>query len=277
MPSSLIVLIQPAVGSTATAQAQRGALAALRDSEIALALFEAEADSPYLLADLRHYLEVHRPLGAILLPQLSAIAGIADLCLELGARPVRLAPGGLAGPAATLCSNDRQAAADATNYLIALGHQRIGFIAGPESCHSAIECELGFIDALAAHELDRGAELVAASDGSLASGEAAARLLLEVSPQPTAIFAASDELAAGVLKAAQALAVAVPETLSLIGFGDTEWAARMPLPLTSVHQPTSEMAFAAAIQLIARQPAPPQPAEFFGTLVARGSSGPAPS
>ena len=277
MASSLIVLIQPAAGSTATAQAQRGALAALRDSEFALALYEAEAESPYLLAELRRYLEVHRPQSAILLPPLSVIAGIADLCIELGTRPVRLAPGGLAGPAATLCSNDRQAAADATTYLIALGHQRIGFIAGPEDCPSAIACELGFIDALAAHELDRGAELVAASDGSFASGEAAARLLLEVSPRPTAIFAASDELAAGALKAALALGIDIPGALSVIGFGDTILTAQLPLPLSSVQIPHSEMAFAAAIELIGAPSAPPQPAEFFGTLVARGSSGPAPT
>lgn len=277
MASSLIVLIQPAAGSTATAQAQRGALAALRDSEFALALFEAEAESPYLLAELRRYLELHRPQGAILLPPLSAIAGIADLCVELGTQPVRLAPGGLPGPAATLCSNDRQAAADATNYLIALGHQRIGFLAGPESCPSAIESELGFIDALAAHELDRGADLVAASDGTFASGEVAARLLLEVSPRPTAIFAASDDLAAGALKAGLALGIDIPEALSVIGFGDGSALAHPPLPLTSVQLPHSEMAFAAAIQLIGAPSAPPQPAEFFGTLVARGTSGPAPT
>jgi LacI family transcriptional regulator len=275
MPPSLIVLIQPAKHSYASAQAQRGALAALRDSECALALCEAEANSPHLLLDLRQYLAVHQPRGAILMSPLSAVPGLVELCLELGTQPVRLTPGGLPGPVATLCSNDRQAAADATQYLIALGHQRIGFIAGPESCPSVIACELGFVDALAAHELDRGAELVAASDGTVASGEAAARLLLEVSPRPTAIFAASDALAAGAIKAAQSLGIAVPGTLSVIGFGDTAIAAQMPVPLTSVQLPTGEMAFAAAIQLIAKDTAPPQPVEFFGSLIPRASTGPA--
>lgn len=274
MTPELIVLIQPAAGDHAAAQ--RGALAALRDSSFALVLYEAEAASPHMLSDLRQFLTVHRPHGAILLTPLAASAELADLCLELGIEPVRLFPGGLPGPAPALCSNDRQAACDATQYLIALGHQRIGFIAGPEHCPSAIECELGFIDALAAHELDRGAELVAPSDGSLASGETAALLLLEVSPRPTAIFAASDALATGALRAARALGIAVPEALSVIGFGDTGLAAQLPLPLTSVQLPVSEMAFAAAIQLIGGPDAPTQPGEFFGTLVPSATSGPAP-
>lgn len=275
MASSLIALIQPAVGNNA--DARRGALAALRDSAFALVLYEAEAASPHMLEELRHFLTTHRPHGAILMPPLSAQTGLVDLCLELSVQPVRLSPSGLNGAAPTLCSNDRQAAADATNYLIALGHMRIGFIAGPEHCPSAQQRELGFIDALAAHELDRGAELVAPSDGSLASGEAAARLLLEISPRPTAIFAASDEIAAGALRAAQALKVAVPDALSIIGFGDTAFAALLPVSLTSVRLPISEMAFSAAIQLIGDASAPPQPAEFFGTLIARATTGPAPN
>lgn len=275
MANQSIVLVQPASGGHAALQAQRGVLAALRDSDAALILFEAEAASPWLHAELRKFLECHRPGGVILLPPLAAAPGIAELCLEIGCPPVLLDPAGLDGPGHALCSNDRRAAADATNYLIALGHRRIGLIAGPDGCRSSRECELGFIDALAAHDLDRGAELVAASDGSPASGEAAAQLLLEVSPHPTAILAASDALGAGALKAALSLGLEVPGTLSVIGFGDDPIAALLPVPLTSVRVPTSEMAFAAAIQLVGSTDSAPQPVEFFGGLVPRMSSGPA--
>lgn len=272
MSASLITLIQPACGGEPALEAQRGALAAMRDSEAALVLFQGEAGSPWLLEDLRRFLALHRPRGAIVLPPLSAEAGLMELCLEMACPPVRLSPGGLPGEAPLLCSNHRQAMADATHYLIALGHHRLGLIAGPEHCLSSRECELGFIDALAAHELDRGAELVAPSDGSLASGEAAAAMLLAVSPRPSAILAVSDVLAAGALKAAQDLAIDLPRELSLTGFGDTALAEALPVPLTSLRPPWSEMAFAAAIQLAAPA-APPQPAEFFARLIPRASSG----
>ncbi len=274
MSAGLIALIQPASGD-ATA-AQRGALAALHDSPWAMILFEGEPASPWLLADVRRMLERHRPHGAILLPPLSAVPGLAELCAEMDCAPIRLSPCGLPGPAPLLCSNDRHALADATHYLIALGHRRIGFIAGPEPCLSSRECELGFIDALAAHELDRGAELVAPSDGSLAAGEAAARLLLDVSPRPTAIVAASGVLAAGALKTALELGLAVPADLALIGFGDSALAAALPVPLTSLRLPWGEMAFSAATAL-AGQESTPQPAEFFASLVPRASTGPAPA
>lgn len=273
MPGATIALIQPA--SAEGLAAQRGALAALRDSGCALIPFECEAASSWLLDDLRRFLGNHRPRGAILLPPLSAVAGLAELCAELGCPPVRLSPADLPGPSPVLCANHRQAMADATQYLIAMGHDRIGLVTGPDQCLSARECELGFIDALAAQGLDRGAELVAASDGSFASGEAAARLLLAVSPRPTAILAVSDLLAAAVIKQALADGIAVPADLSVIGLGDSPLAEALPAALTSLRPPWGEMAFAAAIEL-SGQSARPQPAEFFASLITRDSSGPAP-
>ncbi len=271
MPTRTLAFVQPAAGDHSAAQ--RGALAALRDSDCALVLFEGEAGSAWLLEDLRRFLDLHRPQGAILLPPLSAVPGLAALCAEHDCPPVRLSPCDLPGPLPVLCANDRQAMADATQYLIALGHCRIGFIAGPEHCLSSRECELGFIDALAAHELDRGAELVAASDGSLASGLEAALLLLDVSPRPTAILAASDELAAGALKAAISLGVEVPGALSIIGFGGSALAQALPASLTSLRPPWSEMTFAAATELAGTVGAP-QPAEFFAALVPGETTGP---
>ena len=272
MNPSLIAMIAPV--SADASPAQRGALAALRDTPHTLCLYELEMASPAMLGDLRAWLNQRRPGGLILLPPLADSAEVTALCLDFGCNIVRLSSGPLDGPVTALCSNHRQAAADATNYLIAIGHQRIAFIAGPESCRASQECELGYIDALAAQGLDRGAELVAASDGTFASGEAAARLLFEVSPRPTAILAASDDLAAGALHAAHEKGIAIPGDLSIAGFGDSPIAARLWPQLTSLRLPDSEMAFAAAIELIGSPNAPPQPVEFFGRLVLRASTGP---
>ena len=271
MSNSLIAMLVPTLADSS--EAQRGALAALRDTAHALCLFEAEPGAPTLLADLRRFLEQHQPSGAIFLPPLSFHAGLTALCLAHGCTPVRLAPCALDGPSPVLCSNHRQATADATHYLVAIGHHRIAFIAGPATCRLSQECELGYIDALANQGLDRGAELVAASDGTFASGQAAARLLFEVSPRPTAIIAASDELAAGALHAAHEFGITVPRDLSIVGFGDSPIAAKLWPQLTSVRLPHAEMAFAAAIELIGNTDTPPQPVEFFGNLVLRASTG----
>ena len=270
----IVAMIHDA-GSTALAsQAQQGALAALRDSEFALCVFAVELASPFLLADLRRFLELHRPYGVILLPSLARLAGVIDLCAELGTSTVRLAGSTPSDDNACVWSADRQAAADVTQYLVALGHQRIGFIAGPADCLISRECELGYMDALAVHGLDRGADLVAAGEGSAALAKAAARLLLEVSPRPTAIFAASDEMAAGVLDAAHDLGIAVPNALSIAGFGDLPFASLLSPPLTSARLPTTEMAFAAAIRLADPVAGSSQPTEFRGELMTRGSTGP---
>ena len=85
--------------------------------------------------------------------------------------------------------------------------------------------------------------------------------------------ARADELAAGALKAAMTLGVEVPGALSLIGFGGSALAGALPVSLTSLRPPWSEMAFAAATELAGAAGAP-QPAEFFATLVPSATTGP---
>ncbi len=274
--NNALAIIQDSCAGPLAAQAHQGALSALHDTPFALTLFQAEPASPYLFADLRGWLERHRPAGAILLPPLSGDPALPALCRDLGCRPICIAPDAPEGEE-YLCSNDRQAASDATNYLVALGHRLIGFIPGTDRCRASRERELGYIDALAEHELDRGADLVAPGDGSFASGQAAALLLLQVSPRPTAIFAASDAMAAGALHVAHAKSIAVPGELSIVGFGNSPAAEQLWPPLTSVRAPIAAMAFSAAIGLIDPQAAALQPVEFFADLVPRASSGPAPS
>ncbi|MEO6715924.1 MAG: substrate-binding domain-containing protein [Novosphingobium sp.] len=85
---------------------------------------------------------------------------------------------------------------------------------------------------------------------------------------------ASGELAAGALNAAHEHGIAVPRELSIAGFRDSAIAARAWPQLTSVRLPDGVMAFAAAIELAGNASTPPQPVEFFGSLVLRASTGP---
>ncbi len=270
--SALIVLVHAGSDIELVGAALQGMQAALEGSEFAVAVLGVDPAGPHRHERFQQFIEQHRPHGAVLLPPTSEDEPLVALCRQLGCNHVRIAANVLDDPAHLVRSNDRQAATEATRYLVELGHRRIGFVAGPEHCRSARERELGYIDALADFGLDRGADLAAGGDGNFATGRAAGQLLLEVSPRPTAIFASSDAMAAGVIHAAAERGIAVPGQLSVIGFGDTAIAAALWPPLTTLHLPVAEMAGAAVLKLA--NPLSDEPAPFRCLLVTRGSVAP---
>ncbi len=131
----------------------------------------------------------------------------------------------------------------ATEHLLRLGHRRIGFVgdavpAGADESLGFVSSERrlnGYRQALAAEGIRFDPGLVRCGPHGTATAGALAADLLERHDPPSAIFAASDTQALGVLIAAQARGVRVPEQLSLIGFDDVECAAL--LGLSTVRQP----------------------------------------
>ena len=257
--------------------AQQGILNAIRDTEFALVIHPLAGEGKAWEADLRRFLGLHSPFGVILLPPLSGQERVAGQCAELGCGYVCLEASPSGGEEAGSAKGDRGAAARVVGQLVSLGHERIGFITGPDESRSARERELGYLDAMADHGLDRGPSLIASGDNSFASGIAAGRLLLEVSPRPTAILAGTDEMAAGAMHAAGERGIAVPTALSIIGFGDTAIASLLWPPLTTVRVPIAEMARAAVCRLIDPDAAQHLPAPFEPVIITRGSVGPAPA
>ena len=250
--------------------------AALAGTGLEPLLHRVDVASRNLTRDFSDFLELRRPAGVLLLPPVAEHDDLAGLCWEHGCRHVRIASAMADHPENLVASADRHAAAQAVHALAALGHSRIAAIAGPDGDRCAQERELGYLDALADIGLDRGPALVTAGDWSFASGREAARLLLQVSPRPTAILAMNDEMAAGALHAAHELKLAVPGALSLVGFGDTPLASRVWPPLASVRVPLAEMVRTAALKLVQPEMAARLPFEFVPELVLRGSAGPAP-
>ncbi len=112
----------------------------------------------------------------------------------------------------------RAAARDMTEYLISLGHQRIGFVGGPRDVSTALQREAGFRAAMTAAGLST--DLIVNGDFTYASGLAAAKRLL-AERAPTAIFAANDQMALAALNAARAAGLRVPANVTVVGFGDT--------------------------------------------------------
>jgi len=130
----------------------------------------------------------------------------------------------------------------ATRYLIELGHRRIGFIGDkpPDRFrfHSSRDRTIGYEQALAHGKIEVRPDYVRQGTQSLHVAQSIAAELLRLPDRPTAIFAASDLQALGVLEAARALGLRVPEELSVVGFDDIEVASYAGL--TSVRQPLAE-------------------------------------
>jgi DNA-binding LacI/PurR family transcriptional regulator len=165
----------------------------------------------------------------------------------------------------------------ATEHLIALGHERIAFVGDDEADDygftSSARRRTGWSRALADAGLPAGRELVRTTEHGRATAAAAAHDLLGADDPPTAVFAASDMQALGVLEAAEERGVAVPGDLSVIGFDDIElarWAG-----LTTVAQPLEESgARGAELLLAALEGAPARGRRLELKLVRRMTTGP---
>jgi LacI family transcriptional regulator len=163
----------------------------------------------------------------------------------------------------------------AADHLIELGHRRIGWIGGPEASDAARDRFYGFSAALDAAGLSLDPALVRADQFDVATGARLAHELLSSPNPPTAIMAADDELAVGVLATAHERGLRVPEDLSVTGFDDTPQAAWTTPPLTTVHQHLDGMG-RMAVQTVLAMSAGRRPAsrhvELATSLALRGST-----
>jgi DNA-binding LacI/PurR family transcriptional regulator len=146
-------------------------------------------------------------------------------------------------------TDDVDGAAQATRLLLSLGHRRIAF-AGLRPIRPALLRLLGFRGALA----DAGCSpsLVLESPASLEGGMDAGRRLLETHPRPTAVVAFDDVIGVGIIRAAHARGVRVPDELSVVGFDDVAMAAFVEPPLTTVAQDMTRLGSLAVDAILAR-------------------------
>ncbi|GAB4566928.1 MAG: LacI family DNA-binding transcriptional regulator [Anaerolineae bacterium] len=141
----------------------------------------------------------------------------------------------------SLRATNWQGAREAVNYLIQLGHRRIGCIVGRRGDKISDARELGYRSALIEAGLPYDASLVRPGDYTLEAGLIGGAELLERDDRPTAIFACSDYMALGVMMTAYRLGLRIPEDLSIVGFDDVPLASMLRPPLTTVRQPLYEM------------------------------------
>ena len=133
----------------------------------------------------------------------------------------------------------------AVDHLAALGHRKIGFLAGPHKLHSAITRENDFQAAMQESKLPTQKKWIIECDHTLKGGVAGFGKLRELSARPTAVICSNDMTAIGVLRAAYMQGLRVPQDLSVIGLDDIDFAEFTLPPLTTIRLSRADLAKAA--------------------------------
>lgn len=213
--------------------------------------------------------------GILLVP--GALASSHALAEATKGIPVVVIDRRIPGQHADLVTVDHRCGArQATEHLIELGHHRIAHLSGPRNVISARERRTGWRQAMRKHNLPT--DSVQTGDFTEEGGYAGARRLLDSEADFTAVFAANDLSAIGLLRAFTEAGVRVPRDVSVIGFDGIRLATYTTPALTTVVQPIYQLGRAAAELLLDRIEAPQEPRTVVldTTLEVRDSTAPPP-
>jgi LacI family transcriptional regulator, repressor for deo operon, udp, cdd, tsx, nupC, and nupG len=171
------------------------------------------------------------------------------------------------------------ASRDAVRHLVSLGHRRIAHVSGPVPEIMSLRRREGYRIAMAQADLPVLPGFEPAGDYSLQSGASACRDLFSLAEPPTAVFAANDEMAFGLINELRVMGFAVPDDVSVVGFDDLFLAAAFHPPLTTVSQPRADIgrqAMTLLLQVLDGNPAA-KLVEMPTQLMIRGSTARAPA
>jgi LacI family transcriptional regulator len=178
-------------------------------------------------------------------------------------------------PCPAVGATNWQGAYNATEYLVKLGHRRIGFITGSMDLGAATDRLAGYKSALRTHHLPEDPRLIYNGSFAQLDGYAGACALLDIEDSPTAIFASNDAMAMGAMDAVRNCGLRIPEDISIVGFDDVPQAALVRPALTTVRQPLEQMGGVATQMLLDLLKNPDKPIERIELpteLVVRGST-----
>jgi LacI family transcriptional regulator len=152
--------------------------------------------------------------------------------------------------------DNAKAAREVTEYLLDLGHTGIACITGPADSYTVEDRLAGYRAALRARGIRVRSRLIVEGNFEESGGYAGARQLLQAGDRPTAVLAANDRAALGVLAAASDAGVIVPDQMSVVGFDDVPLASFLRPALTTLALPSADLGREAALLLEQEQPAP---------------------
>jgi len=255
--SFLIGLLYDNPNKSYVSEIQNGALSECKKFGYHLIIQPANHEGEDLLTEVKKLWVESRLDGLILTPPFSDMEPLLQMLDQLKAKYVRIGATQLNRPkpddvkeTRSVISNDQQATYDITNYLISLGHSKIGFVKGHADHPVSEQRYQGYLQALTDNKLKFDSSLVESGLFDFKSGEEAGRRLLNSDMAPSAILASNDYMAAGVVKVASQKKISVPHDLSVVGFDNAPISEYLWPSLTTVKQPIYEMAAKAASMLI---------------------------
>lgn len=272
--SYLIGLIYENPSANYIVDVQHGAMSRCREGRFQLLMHQVTGRGEEIERDVLGLVDQTHLDGLIVTAPLSESVELVHALDRRAVAFVRIAPNDVNHRAPYADMDDEGAAREMTEYLISLGHRRIGFIVGhPDHFASGLRLR-GYKAALKAHHVPYSQQLVRQGYFVFDSGLEAARELLALAEAPTAIFASNDDMAAGVLMAAHEMGIPVPQRLSVAGFDDTYIARTVWPRLTTVHQPSYDLAYTVADLLLQmlQTGAVPKPVRLAHRLVCRDST-----
>ena len=231
-----------------------------------------------LVPKLKTLMASTRMDGVILTPPFTENEAILDLMSETRTDFVLISPLDREQTLPSVSSDDISAARQAMQHLIDLGHERIGFIRGLKNRSGSEMRFKGYMESLKENGLQFDPKLVIEGRFTFENAERGARELLSLPDRPTAIFASSDYMAAGVMKAAIQMDISIPDELSLCGFDDNPISRYLTPTLTTMRHPVRKLAAFAAETLVnqmrnSEEVANPPP--IYSELIVRESTAPA--
>lgn len=267
-------------GSAYQSQLNHALLRACVDAGRYLAVQLLDESKRPWLQQVAQFLDDTQVRAMILVPPLSDSVNVHKLLIERNIDFVLISPSQPVAGASAVAMDDRLAAQEITEHLIAFGHKRLAHIAGDEAHVSALSRRRGFFDAIESGPKDVSrSPQIEVGGFDFRRGMDCAEALLSQKERPTAIFAANDHMALAVMMAAHRRGIRIPEDLSIAGFDNTPMGQSIWPTLTTVAQPfdafaqralrllgqgDKQMEGLSAIHILPHQ------------LVVRGSTGPAP-
>ena len=250
--SYLIGLIYDNPNKDYISEIQTGALNLCHQVGYNLIIHPADFQSKEILDNLRNFIAQSQLDGLVLTPPFSDMQSLLNVLDEHDINYVRIAPTNLYFDSICVTNNDQEISYKVTQYLISLGHQKIGFIKGHPQHNVSKQRFNGFQQAMSEAGLEVHDDYVTEGLFDFDSGEICAKQLLALRDPPTAIFASNDYMAAGVLKVANMMNISVPKQLSVTGFDDAAISRHTWPSITTVQQPVKIMAYK-ALELLVKQ------------------------
>ncbi len=256
-------------------------LGIIEDEGYELVVHACHYPSENVVKDVTRFVKRANLDGVIVLPPVADIADIGKELQKTGCPYVRVTSDVSDETSRLVVTDYLSAISDMTRHLVEFGHREFGFISGPNTHLSSRKRHEAFVQALSTHGIELPAEMVVEGAYTFDSGLMAANQLLSRERRPTAIFAANDEMAFGVIRVAHQLGLKIPDDLSLVSFDGTPFSNFAVPTLSTIIRPTGLMAKLATQKMLAQFNSGSNATHISETMIspqfeARESTGPVP-